>query len=73
MALYHRDKANLRMNDLLREDELREKDQGLYNAYAYVVQMIEYHDSIGLVDYKKVHNMKAKFPENPTPITAPLL
>jgi hypothetical protein len=72
MALYHRDKANLRMNDLLREDELREKDEGLYNAYAYVVQMIEYHDSIGLVDYKKVHNIKAKFPETPTPITAPL-
>jgi hypothetical protein len=72
MALYHRDEAQLRMNDLL-SDELREKDEGLYNAYAYVVQMIEYHDSIGLVDYKKIHNMKAKFPENPTPITAPLL
>jgi len=30
--------------------------------------MIEYHDSIGLVDYKKVHDMKEKFPETPTPI-----
>lgn len=73
MALYHRDKAKLRSDDLLREDELREKDKGLYNAYAYVVQMIEYHDSIGLVDYKNLHNMKEKFPETPIPIRLPLL
>lgn len=68
MALYHRDKAELRMNNLLREDELRGKDEGLYNAYAYVVQMIEYHDSIGTVDYKKVHNMPNTFPETPKPV-----
>ena len=50
------------MNDLSRSDELRASDEGRFNAYAYVVQMIRYSETIGKTDYKKVHKMKEEFP-----------
>ena len=67
-ALRHRDAARMRKDDLLRDDEIRAKDQGLYDAYAYIVQLIEYRDTIGITDYKKIHNMKEKFPTESKPL-----
>ena len=64
-ALYHRDSNESRARDLLRDDEFRERDRGLADAYAFIVQLIEYSDTLGTVDYKKVHNMKQKFPKEP--------
>lgn len=64
-ALNHKNSAWLRMNDLLRDDLDRKYNKGLFDAYSYIVQMIDYHDTIGIVDYKKIFNMEEKFPEQP--------
>ena len=61
-ALHHRDSARMRKDDLLNDDYLRTRDAALYDAYAYIVQLIEYRDTIGMVNYKKVFDMKEKFP-----------
>ena len=63
MALYHRDRNMLRSLDLTRDDVMRAKDQGLCDAYAYVVQMVVHMATIGSTDYKKVHKMDDTFPK----------
>ena len=63
MALYHAQQNEFRMNDLTRDDVQRAKDSGLQDAYAYVVQMIRYSESIGNTDYKKTYKMKEEFPK----------
>ena len=50
------------MNDLSRDDVLREKALGAFDAYGYIVQMVEHNDSIGRVNYKKVHKMPGELP-----------
>ena len=64
-AVYHRDSSDSRARDFTRDKILRAKDQGLADAYSYIVQFIEYSDTIGKTDYKKVHNMKEKYPDAP--------
>lgn len=62
-AAYHHKELNwLLKNDLLRDDLERKKAEGSFNAYSFIVQMIEHHDTIGQTDYKKVFKMK-----NPKP------
>jgi hypothetical protein len=61
-ALHHRNSANLRMNNLLRDDIVRAKDEGEFDAYAWIVQMIENEDTIGIADYKRLFKMKEKYP-----------
>lgn len=63
MAVHHKQLNKSIMNDLLRPDWERKYARGLFDAYAYVVQMIEHNDTIGIADYKKVFKMKEKFPK----------
>jgi hypothetical protein len=71
-ALYHRDSNDSRARDFSRDKTMRERDRGLADAYSYIVQLIEYPDTLGVVNYKKVHSMKQKFPKEPKalPITS---
>jgi hypothetical protein len=62
MALHHAKLNESLMNDLSRDDNERAKDEGHYNAYSYVVQMVRYSESIGSTDYKKIHKISENFP-----------
>ena len=62
MALHHRDLNERLSNDLSRDDIQRACDRSCYEAYAHVVQMVTHSDTIGSVDYKKVHKMEQPFP-----------
>lgn len=61
-AVYHRDLHSHIMNDLLRDDLERKKSLGYFDAYSAIIQMIDYYDTIGSVDYKKVYKMKEELP-----------
>jgi hypothetical protein len=54
MAKHHRNLNESLMNDLSRDDFFRQKDRGSYDAYQYVVDMIEKRDIFGSLDYKKI-------------------
>ncbi len=60
-AKYHKDENNLMMNDLLRDDVERAKCRGAFDAYAFIVLMIE-NEGVGNADYKKVFKMEDTFP-----------
>lgn len=61
-ALYHYQQNDSRANDVSRPEIMRSRDRGLADAYAYIVQFIQYNDSIGQTDYKKIHKMPENFP-----------
>ena len=58
MALHHKKLNQGLKNDMLRDEYYRRYSEGLYDAYAYVVQMIEHSDTIGTADYKNIYKMK---------------
>ena len=62
LAKHHRDLNERLMNDLSRDDELRAKELGSFNAYGYIVQMVNHSDSLGQTDYKKIHKMVGELP-----------
>ena len=62
MSLHHMKLNESLMDNLMRDDVQRARDGGLFDAYAYVVQMIRHNETIGKVDYKKAHKMKEGFP-----------
>lgn len=62
MALHHAKLNESLKNDLTRDDTQRAKDEGYYNAYSYVVLMIQKSESLGKTDYKKVYKMTENFP-----------
>ncbi len=55
-------RAELRLNDLYRDSELREKDLGSVDAYDNIKNMIIYYDSLGSVDYYKSNNVVKDLP-----------
>ena len=62
LAKHHKELNGLLMNDLMRDDLERRHSRGLFDAYAYIVQMVEHSQSIGTVNYKKVFKMEGKLP-----------
>jgi hypothetical protein len=62
-ALHHKNEALFRANDLLRDDLERAKDKGLYDAYSFIVLMVQHSDRVGIADYKKIFKMTEKFPD----------
>ena len=60
---YFKESNNLMMNDLMRDDIERKHSKGQFDAYSYIVQMIEYSDTIGSVDYKKTFKMNCNLPD----------
>ena len=57
-ALYHKELNEGLKIDIMRDEYDRRYSEGLYEAYAHVVQMVEHPDDIGIVDYKNIHKMK---------------
>ena len=49
-------------NNLTRAPNLREKNLGAAEAYAYIIQFIESDDTIGQIDYDKVHSKVTDLP-----------
>lgn len=61
-ARHHKELNQFLMNDLLRDDYQRFRSRGMFDAYSYVVQMMEHNTTIGSVDYKEVFKMDDTFP-----------
>lgn len=62
MALHHAKLNESLMNNLMRDDVQRAKDEAYNSAYSYVVQMITNSETLGKTDYKKIHKMSENFP-----------
>ena len=61
-ARHHKELNQLLMNDLLCDDLERFRSRGMFDAYSFIVQMMEHNTTIGSVDYKEVFNMDETFP-----------
>ena len=61
-AKYHSSHAHMNANDLNAPGWARQNSLGSSNAYAHIVQMVVAWDSIGSVDYHKVHKIKEELP-----------
>lgn len=61
-ARHHKELNQLLMTDLQRDDLERFRCRGMFDAYSYIVQMIEHSTTIGSVDYKEVFKMDDTFP-----------
>lgn len=62
VARHHKELNQLLMNDINRDDLERFRSRGMFDAYSYIVQMMEHNTTIGSVDYKEVFNMDETFP-----------
>ena len=61
-ARHHKELNDGLARNLQRDERQRAIDNARYEAYAYIVQMVNHSDTIGKVDYKKVHKMKGELP-----------
>ena len=61
-ARHHKELNQLLMNDLHCDDLERLRSRGMFDAYSFIVQMMEHNTTIGSVDYKEVFNMDETFP-----------
>ena len=61
-AKYHENSNRLRSNDLSRNRSMRSNDLSRAEAYAYIIQMVVHWDTIGSVDYHKVHKIEEDLP-----------
>ncbi len=55
-------RAQYDANDLLAPDWARQKSQGNADAYAAIKQMVIHYDTMGSVDYFKVHGINKDLP-----------
>jgi hypothetical protein len=58
MALRHKELNEGLKNDIMRDEYYRRYSEGLCDACAYVVQMFDHSDTIGITDYKNIFKMK---------------
>lgn len=61
-ARHHKELNQLLMNDLHCDDLERFRSRGMFDAYSFIVQMMEHNTTIGSVDYKEVFNMDETLP-----------
>lgn len=61
-ADYLGERAEVRSNDLSRDNVLRAKDRGHSDSYANIKQMILHYDTLGQVDYYKTNDIVKDLP-----------